>query len=129
MRSSAESTFDATARRYVCALLSCGLQTGYLLLVERSGAEKGVGTSELLFYNALLSIPFLLTVRSSDPANGAVHMRVRGGVRLGRREACPAACLPPSCTAVHSSTIQGNCPAPAISMRSSPFQAGSAEGW
>ena len=50
----------------MCALLSCGLQTGYLLLVERSGAEKGVGTSELLFYNALLSIPFLLTVRCRE---------------------------------------------------------------
>lgn len=43
--------------------MSCGLQTGYLLLVERSGVEKGIGTAELLFYNALLSIPFLLVVR------------------------------------------------------------------
>ena len=64
MCTSAELHLDASPCRYVCALLSCGLQTGYLLLVERSGAEKGVGTSELLFYNALLSIPFLLTVRS-----------------------------------------------------------------
>lgn len=53
-------TFDL--KGYACALMSCGLQTGYLLLVERTGAEKGVGTSELLFYNALLSIPFLLAI-------------------------------------------------------------------
>lgn len=48
--------------------MSCGLQTGYLLLVERTGAEKGVGTSELLFYNAILSIPFLLAVCNWEAA-------------------------------------------------------------
>lgn len=53
----------AVCCRYLCALMTCGLQTGYLLLVERSGAGKGIGTSELLFDNALLSIPFLLVVR------------------------------------------------------------------
>jgi len=48
--------------------MSCGLQTGYLLLVERSGAEKGIGSWELLFYNAVLSIPFLLVVRNLLPS-------------------------------------------------------------
>lgn len=82
--SSMLSTFcQNTLCRYVCALLSCGLQTGYLLLVERSGAEKGVGTSELLFYNALLSLPFLLTVRSWKAVPLAVQQRKRYvGVRV-----------------------------------------------
>ncbi len=47
---------------YFFALTSVGLQAAYLLLVERSGAERGVGTTELLLYNALLSLPFLLLV-------------------------------------------------------------------
>ena len=50
------------ARRYVCALTSCMLQASYLLLVEKSGAEKGIGSTELLYYNALLSPPFILMV-------------------------------------------------------------------
>ncbi len=48
--------------RYVCALTSCMLQASYLLLVEKSGAEKGIGSTELLYYNALLSLPFILVV-------------------------------------------------------------------
>jgi hypothetical protein len=40
------------------------LQASYLLLVEKSGAEKGIGSTELLYYNALLSLPFILGVRS-----------------------------------------------------------------
>lgn len=38
------------------------LQATYLILVEQSGAEKGVGTTELLYYNALLSLPALVAV-------------------------------------------------------------------
>ena len=41
------------------------LQASYLLLVEKSGAEKGIGSTELLYYNALLSLPFILMVRPS----------------------------------------------------------------
>ena len=52
-------------RRYIYALASCSLQASYLLLVERSGAEKGIGTVELLLYNSILSIPFLLVVSHS----------------------------------------------------------------
>ena len=48
--------------RYLCALTSSGLQTCYLLLVERSGVSSDVSTTELLLYNALLSLPFLLLV-------------------------------------------------------------------
>lgn len=32
----------------------------YLLLVEKSGAEDGLSSIELMFYNSLLSLPFLL---------------------------------------------------------------------
>ena len=58
-------------RRYACALASVTLQATYLLLVERSGAERGIGVSELLFYNALLSLPFILAVRSIVSLSGA----------------------------------------------------------
>ncbi len=52
-----------SARRYIFALLSCTLQATYLLLVEQSGVKTGVGSAELLFYNALLSVPVLAAVR------------------------------------------------------------------
>lgn len=42
---------------------SCALQAAYLVLVERSGAKQGVGSDELLLYNAILSLPFLALVR------------------------------------------------------------------
>ncbi|BDA44780.1 UDP-N-acetylglucosamine/UDP-glucose/GDP-mannose transporter [Coccomyxa sp. Obi] len=54
--------FSFDLKGYVFALLSCLLQATYLILVEQSGAEKGVGTTELLYYNALLSLPFLIVV-------------------------------------------------------------------
>lgn len=36
------------------------LQTMYLILVERSGAEDGLSSVEIMFYNSVLSLPFLL---------------------------------------------------------------------
>lgn len=51
-------SFDAMG--YAMALSSCALQTTYLLMVERSGTEKGYNSNELLLYNALLSLPVLL---------------------------------------------------------------------
>eukprot|EP00850_Spirogloea_muscicola_P010343 SM000060S19675 [mRNA] locus=s60:512391:514787:+ [translate_table: standard] len=45
---------------YSAALTSCALQTTYLLLVEQSGCEKGYSSSELLAYNAVLSLPVLV---------------------------------------------------------------------
>lgn len=36
------------------------MQTMYLVLVEKSGAEDGHSSVELMFYNAILSLPFLL---------------------------------------------------------------------
>lgn len=35
-------------------------QTMYLVLVEKSGAEDGLSSIEIMFYNSFLSLPFLL---------------------------------------------------------------------
>ena len=48
--------FDA--RAYALAVASCITQTAYLLTVER--AKQGLSSHELLLYNSLLSVPFLL---------------------------------------------------------------------
>ncbi|KAJ0984960.1 hypothetical protein J5N97_003316 [Dioscorea zingiberensis] len=45
---------------YSMALLSVFFQTMYLVLVEKSGAEDGLSSVELMFYNSILSLPFLL---------------------------------------------------------------------
>ena len=63
IRNSPLADAGVAACRYIFALTSCLLQASYLLLVERSGIDKGIGTTELLFYNALLSMPFLAVVR------------------------------------------------------------------
>lgn len=36
------------------------MQTMYLVLVERSGAEDGLSSVEIMFYNSFLSLPVLL---------------------------------------------------------------------
>ncbi|KAK3026261.1 hypothetical protein RJ639_040473 [Escallonia herrerae] len=51
-------SFDLFA--YSMALTSVFFQTMYLVLVERSGAEDGLSSVEIMFYNSFLSIPFLL---------------------------------------------------------------------
>lgn len=53
-------TFDGWG--YIWALTSCVLQTSYLLLVERSGSDKGYTSNELLLYNAVLSLPVLALI-------------------------------------------------------------------
>ncbi|XP_043711346.1 UDP-galactose/UDP-glucose transporter 7 isoform X2 [Telopea speciosissima] len=45
---------------YSMALTSVFFQTMYLVLVERSGAEDGLSSVEIMFYNGFLSFPFLL---------------------------------------------------------------------
>ena len=40
--------------------LFVSIQTMYLVLVERSGAEDGLSSIEIMFYNSFLSLPFLL---------------------------------------------------------------------
>ncbi|XP_027085317.1 UDP-galactose/UDP-glucose transporter 7 isoform X3 [Coffea eugenioides] len=45
---------------YSMALTSVFFQTMYLVLVERSGAEDGLSSIEIMFYNSFLSLPFLL---------------------------------------------------------------------
>ncbi|WOK94051.1 UDP-sugar transporter [Canna indica] len=52
--------FSFDLHGYTMALTSVFFQTMYLVLVEKSGAEEGLSSIEIMFYNALLSIPFLL---------------------------------------------------------------------
>nr|POE83066.1 putative udp-sugar transporter [Quercus suber] len=47
---------------YGMALTSVFFQTMYLVLVEKSGAEDGLSSIEIMFYNSFLSLPFLLFV-------------------------------------------------------------------
>lgn len=53
-------TFDLMG--YTYALLSCLLQSCYLILVENSGTKKNTGTMELLYYNSLLSLPLIALI-------------------------------------------------------------------
>lgn len=54
------SQFDLDANfGYFYASLSCVLQSIYLVLTARGG-DKGLSTVQVLFYNSLLSVPFLL---------------------------------------------------------------------
>jgi solute carrier family 35 protein len=34
----------------------------YLILVEKSGADDGLSSMELMFYNSILSLPFLVFI-------------------------------------------------------------------
>lgn len=45
---------------YSMALVSVFFQTMYLVLVEKSGAEDGLSSIEIMFYNSVLSLPVLL---------------------------------------------------------------------
>eukprot|EP00250_Pteridium_aquilinum_P035427 c9399_g1_i1 orf=238-1296(+) len=45
---------------YTLALTSVGFQTAYLILVEKSAADDGLSSIELMLYNSVLSLPFLL---------------------------------------------------------------------
>lgn len=44
---------------YTLALTSVFFQTAYLVLVERSAADDGLSSIELMLYNSVLSLPFL----------------------------------------------------------------------
>ncbi|XP_051118982.1 UDP-galactose/UDP-glucose transporter 7 [Andrographis paniculata] len=44
---------------YAMAFTSVFFQTMYLVLVEKSGAEDGLSSVEIMFYNSVLSLPFL----------------------------------------------------------------------
>ncbi|EPS72338.1 hypothetical protein M569_02420, partial [Genlisea aurea] len=44
---------------YSMALTSVFFQTMYLVMVEKSGAEDGLSSVEIMFYNSILSLPFL----------------------------------------------------------------------
>ncbi|KZV31694.1 hypothetical protein F511_00498 [Dorcoceras hygrometricum] len=45
---------------YSMAFTSVFFQTMYLVLVEKSGAEDGLSSVEIMFYNSILSLPILL---------------------------------------------------------------------
>ncbi|OMO90598.1 hypothetical protein COLO4_19013 [Corchorus olitorius] len=45
---------------YSMALTSVFFQTMYLVLVEKSGAEDGLSSVEIMLYNSVLSLPFLI---------------------------------------------------------------------
>ncbi|KAK4490901.1 hypothetical protein RD792_001617 [Penstemon davidsonii] len=45
---------------YSMAFTSVFFQTMYLVLVEKSGAEDGLSSVEIMLYNSVLSLPFLL---------------------------------------------------------------------
>ncbi|GFZ08207.1 UDP-N-acetylglucosamine (UAA) transporter family [Actinidia rufa] len=47
---------------YSTALTSVFFQTMYLVLVEKSGAEDGLSSIEIMFYNSFLSLPFLIVL-------------------------------------------------------------------
>ncbi|CAM0913181.1 unnamed protein product [Alopecurus aequalis] len=47
---------------YCMALTSVFFQTMYLILVEKSGADDGLSSMELMFYNSILSLPFLFFI-------------------------------------------------------------------
>lgn len=58
---------------YLCGCVSCLLQASYLIAVGVTGAERGVGSAELITYNALLSAPVLalVTVATGELRDGA----------------------------------------------------------
>lgn len=56
-------------RGYVMGLTSCALQASYLLVVERTGAERGLGS--IMVYNALISTPPLFLVVSATGELGS----------------------------------------------------------
>eukprot|EP00462_Mataza_sp_D1_P026605 CAMPEP_0175129898 /NCGR_PEP_ID=MMETSP0087-20121206/5722_1 /TAXON_ID=136419 /ORGANISM="Unknown Unknown, Strain D1" /LENGTH=327 /DNA_ID=CAMNT_0016412087 /DNA_START=56 /DNA_END=1039 /DNA_ORIENTATION=+ len=53
-------SFDLSG--YTFALVSCVLQSSYLLLVEKTGVEKGLLSVEILYYNSVLSTPVLFVL-------------------------------------------------------------------
>ena len=60
---------------YVMGLTSCVLQASYMICVEKTGAERGVSSVELMVYNALLSAP---------PLAGIVFFTGEFGSGMGR---------------------------------------------
>jgi len=53
-------TFDMLG--YLLACFSCLAQASYLVYVAKTGAESGINTFGLLFYNSLLAIPFVFVI-------------------------------------------------------------------
>ncbi|GAQ91324.1 hypothetical protein KFL_007650040 [Klebsormidium nitens] len=58
---------------YAMAFTSVLLQAGYLLMVEKSGAEEGLNTNELLLYNSAMSLPVLLVIVGASGELSRAH--------------------------------------------------------
>ncbi|KAL3683416.1 hypothetical protein R1sor_001438 [Riccia sorocarpa] len=56
----AAGDFSFDPMGYAMALTSVFFQTAYLVLVERSGADGGLSSTELMLFNSVLSLPFLV---------------------------------------------------------------------
>lgn len=70
-------TFDIAG--YLFALASCVSQAAYLIYVAKSGAERNLNSFGLLFYNSVLSLPFLLVIitLNGELTNSLQHRYLR----------------------------------------------------
>ena len=68
-------------RGYVMGLTSCALQASYLLVVERTGAERGMSSIEIMVYNAMLSLPplFLVVLATGELGSGMERLSAMSG--------------------------------------------------
>ena len=71
-------SFDAAG--YAFAFMSASFQATYLILVEHTGSEKGIGSAELLLYNSVLSLPFLLIVATATGELGQIGEAYRAAI-------------------------------------------------
>ena len=92
---------------YLAGCVSCLLQASYLIAVGITGAERGVGSAELITYNALLSAPVLalVTFATGELRDGA--RRVAEFAREG--DADSERRLPPRSSRARSSTTRCSC--------------------
>lgn len=72
---------------YVMGLTSCVLQAAYMICVEKTGAEKGVSSVELMVYNALLSAPPLAALVACTGELGAGLAKVSDALSSSSAEA------------------------------------------
>lgn len=107
---------------YVYALVSCCLQASYLLLVEHSGDARGIGTSELMVYNALWAVPGMCGV-SAQPVLAFEMLANKSQIlQLGQKAVQLAIAIIPEASAATSSTSSNNCVPPSYSSHASKKQ-------
>lgn len=72
------------------------LQTGHLLMVERSGGEEGLSSFELMMYNAVISMPVLtglLVITGEFKHSIPILIEKVRGVTLWREKYTHSLCL------------------------------------